>query len=156
MVGMATRGVVYAVFLLPVIFSIVFGTAVMADILQKPGRELNMWNFGSGADSHGSKPIKIIGMEKQYSVSEPVSLEVRITDPGFSCGDLYITIYTSDEEAVTQSGFFDQCYEPDGPALPIDSEFSRLIDTPGRYTVVVEMTDQDQRNVITSKEFTVK
>jgi len=31
------------VFVLPVVFSIIFGSAVMADTLQKPDRTLNMW-----------------------------------------------------------------------------------------------------------------
>ena len=39
---MATKRI-FVVFVLPVIFSIIFGSAVMADILQKPDRELNMW-----------------------------------------------------------------------------------------------------------------
>ena len=40
---MATKRV-FVVFVLPVIFSISFWfCAVMNDILQKPGRELNMW-----------------------------------------------------------------------------------------------------------------
>ena len=44
------------VFVLPVIFSIIFGSAVMADILQKPDRELNMWpmSFSEGSSSHDS------------------------------------------------------------------------------------------------------
>ena len=38
---------VLVVFVLPVIFSLIFGSAVMADILQKPDRELNMWPISS-------------------------------------------------------------------------------------------------------------
>ena len=55
------------VFVLPVIFSIVFGSAVMADTLQKPDRELNMWPMTfSGESSHGKSShgsgIEIIGL----------------------------------------------------------------------------------------------
>ena len=38
---------IFVVFVLPVIFSLAFGSAVMADILQKPDRELNMWPMSS-------------------------------------------------------------------------------------------------------------
>ena len=97
------RGVTYVVYVLPVVFSVIFGTIVMADVLQEPGRELNMMRFGSlGEGSHGD--IQIIGLQNQYSVKEPVQIQVTIDD-SYSCGDLYITIYDSKREAVTQSGF---------------------------------------------------
>jgi hypothetical protein len=49
------------VFVLPIIFSIIFGSAVMVDILQKPDRELNMWpmSFSEGSSSPDSS-LKII------------------------------------------------------------------------------------------------
>ena len=54
---------VIIVFVLPIIFSIIFGSAVMADTLQKPDRELNMWPMTfSGSSSH-DLDIKIIGLE---------------------------------------------------------------------------------------------
>ena len=68
------------VFVLPVIFSIIFGSAVMADTLQKPDRELNMWPMTfSGESSHGKSShgsdIEIIGLSNQYlsliHISEP-------------------------------------------------------------------------------------
>ena len=43
---MAT-GVTYLVFLLPIVFSFVFGGAVLGQVLQEPDRELNMMQFGS-------------------------------------------------------------------------------------------------------------
>ena len=33
------RGVTYVVYVIPVVFSLIFGSIVMADILQEPGRE---------------------------------------------------------------------------------------------------------------------
>ena len=33
----------FVVFILPIIFSVIVGSIVMADTLQKPDRELNMW-----------------------------------------------------------------------------------------------------------------
>ena len=80
------------VFVLPVIFSIVFGSAVMADTLQKPDRELNMWPMTfSGESSHGKSShgsgIEIIGLSNQYTVSEPVQIQVKINDSSLSCGE---------------------------------------------------------------------
>ena len=37
--------VVIAVFVIPVVFSFVFGSAVLADVLKEPDRELNMWQI---------------------------------------------------------------------------------------------------------------
>ena len=155
---MASRGILYAVFLLPVLFSAVFGTVVMADILQKPDRELNLWQFGeSDSGGHHSESIEIVGIERQYLTSEPVNLDVKISDPAFDCGDLYITIYSNDGRAITQRGFFNQCFEQDSPTLPVNEKFSEVIDIPGTYKVVIELTDKDQQNtLVTSEMFTVK
>ena len=149
------RRVLYVVFILPVLFSIIFGSAVMADILQNPDRELNLWQFeGDHLDDHES--IEILGIEKQYSLSQPITFDIKVSDPNFSCGDLYVTIH-SDDQTITQSGFFQQCFSLDDPILPTDAKFSDTVDVPGIYTVTVEMTDQHQRNsLIISKEFTVK
>jgi hypothetical protein len=150
------KGVTYAVYVLPVVFSIIFGSIVMADILQEPGRELNLLRIDSiGGNSH-DEPLKIIGLEKQYSVSEPIQIQVIVDDQSFSCGDLYLTIYTSGKEnAITQSGYFEQCFGDD-QFLPLE-DFSEIVDTPGRYELVVDMLDKNQKNSITtSEEFTVK
>ena len=47
------RKVVYIVFLLPIIISVPIAAYVLADILNQPGRELDMWPIGSGS-GHGS------------------------------------------------------------------------------------------------------
>ena len=73
------------VFVLPIIFSIVFGSAVMADILQKPDRELNMWPMTfSGESSHGKSShgsdLEIVGLSNQYTITEPVQIQVKINN----------------------------------------------------------------------------
>ena len=147
---------VIIVFVLPVIFSIIFGSAVMADTLQKPDRELNMWPMTfSGHSSHDSD-VEIIGLENQYSVSEPVQIQVKINDPSFSCGDLYITIYTSgSSDVVTQGGFFNQCVK-NGNLLPNNDNFSKIIDSPGSYKIVADIVSTDLSNISTSGIFTIK
>ena len=147
---------VIIVFVLPVIFSIIFGSAVMADTLQKPDRELNMWPMTfSGHSSHDSD-VEIIGLENQYSVSEPVQIQVKINDSSFSCGDLYITIYASgSSDVVTQGGFFNQCVK-NGNLLPNNDNFSKIIDSPGSYKIVADIVSTDLSNISTSGIFTIK
>ena len=149
---------VFVVFVLPVIFSLIFGSAVMADILQKPGRELNMlpMSYSSEGASH-SESVEFIGLAKQYSTSEPVEIQVKINDPSFDCGDLYITIYTANtNDVITQGGFFEQCFEAGSKMLPIDDEFSEVVDTPGSYKIVADIVSKELRTFSISETFTVK
>ena len=132
------------VFVLPVIFSIIFGSAVMADILQKPDRELNMWpiSFSEGSSSHDSS-MTIIGLSSQYLISEPIEVQIKVNDSSFSCGDLYITIYTlGKSDTVTQGGFFNQCVK-NGNLFPINDKFSEVIAIPGSYELVADLTSDD-------------
>ena len=145
------------VFVLPVIFSIIFGSVVMADTLQKPDRELNMWPMSSSenSSSHNSD-LKIIGLSNQYLVSEPIEIQVKVSDTSFSCGDLYITIYTSGKsDVVTQGGFFNQCLE-NGNLFPINDKFSKIITVPGSYQIVADIVSNDSSNISTSGTFTIK
>jgi hypothetical protein len=153
--------VAIAVFVIPIVFSFVFGSAVLADVLQEPDRELDMWQIkSSGPSIVTSKSIKIIGLESQYSTSDPVEIQVQITDAKFDCGDMYITIYdisSSAKQVFTQSGFFDQCYENKNLMLPVDDEFSEIIDTAGSYEILVEMNDKSQKDTISVKaKFSVR
>ncbi len=149
---------VFVVFVLPVIFSLVFGSAVMADILQKPDRESNIWPISSSEEfSTHTTNIEIIGLSKQYSTSEPIEIQVKIEDSSFDCGDLYVTIYsTGKNDVITQSGFFEQCFEQGSTLLPVEDEFSKVIDTPGSYEIVAEMVSKKLMNISISGVFTVK
>ena len=144
------------VFVLPVIFSIIFGSAVMADILQKPDRELNMWpmSFSEGSSSHDSS-LKIIGLSSQYLVTEPIEVQVKVNDSSFNCGDLYITIYNSENDVVTQGAFFNQCLK-NGDLFPINDKFSKIITTPGSYQLTADVVSSDLSNISTYGAFTIK
>jgi hypothetical protein len=149
---------VFIVFVLPVILSIIIGSAVLSDVLQKPGRELNMWPMSNfeGVGTHGSS-IEIIGLSKQYSTTEPVEIQVKVGDSSFSCGDLYITIYSSEKnDVISQGGFFEQCFESGNNIIPVGEEFSKVIDTPGSYDIVTEMVSKQLKNISTKGTFTVK
>jgi hypothetical protein len=128
----------------------------MADTLQKPDRELNMWPMSHSETSHGSS-IQIIGLSSQYSLSESIEIKVKISDSSFNCGDLYITIYNSEKSnVITQGAFFEQCFNSESNLLPIDDKFSKVISTPGSYDLVVDMISKDLSNISTSGIFTVK
>ena len=152
---------VFFVFVLPVIFSLIFGGVVLSDILQKPGRELNMMpstNFEISVSHNTSNtPIEIIGLAEQYTTSTPVKIQAKINDSSFSCGDLYITIFPSGKDTpITQGGFLEQCFESENPILPIDDQFSEIIDTPGSYEIVTQMISKQLKNISTMETFTVK
>jgi hypothetical protein len=148
----------FAVFILPIIFSVVVGSVVMTDILQKPDRELNMWPMSNSEISASHTPsIQIIDLSTEYSVLKPVEIQVIINDYSFNCGDLYITIYTSGKsDVITQSGFFEQCFENGSNILPTSDRFSEIINVPGSYQLVVDMVSKDLSNISTSAIFTVK
>ena len=155
---------VIVVFVLPIIFSVILGSAVLNGILEKPDRELHLWPSSHTTTSviengavQDSNAITITGLLEEYSTLEPVEVQLQITDPSFDCGDLYITIYTSSEDmAIIQSGFFTQCFEEDGLTLPIGDNFSEIIDVPGSYAVVAEMISEDLDTISARGVFTVK
>ena len=144
-------------FVLPVIFSTIFGLVVLNDILQKPDRELNMWPMSSEKSSSHDSLIEIVGLSREYSTSQPVEIQVKIGDPSFNCGDLYVTIYSSGQSnVITQGGFFEQCFEDDGAIIPIGDKFSKSVNESGSYEIVVQMVSKDLKNISTKGTFTVK
>ena len=147
---------ILVVFVMPVILSLIFGSAVLADVLQKPDRELNLWPMTFTTSSSNTSEIKIIGLSSQYSTSEPVKITVKIDDSSFDCGDLYVTIYSQTNDVITQGGFFEQCFGTGGKKLPIGDTFSRIIDTPSSYKIVVEMLSKELLNISTSGTFIVQ
>lgn len=130
----------------------------MAEILQKPDRELNMWPVSSSEGfSNSYNPIEIVGLSKQYPTSEPIEIQVKINDSSFDCGDLYVTIYSSGKNnVITQSAFLEQCFEKGSTVLPVGDKFSIVIDTIGSYEIVAEMVSKKLMNISTSEVFTVK
>ena len=127
----------------------------MADTLQKPDRELNMWPMTFSGTSHSSD-IEIIGLANQYSVSEPIEIKVKINDSSFTCGDLYVTVYVSgSSDVITQSGFFNQCVK-NGTLLPNNDTFSKIIDSSGSYTIVADIVSPDLSNTSSTGTFTIK
>lgn len=157
----AARRVAYLIFLIPAILSISLASVVMADILKEPDRELNMWQFqNKDKEIVLTSEITLVGIQKEYSTTTPVSFEIRVNNSEFDCGDLYITIYEksiSSNKVFSQNGFFEQCFVNSKSLLPVDDDFSEVIDSKGNYEILVELSDQNQRQKISSKaKFTVK
>jgi len=163
---------VFVVFILPVILSVTLATAVTFDILDRPGRELDMWPQSTSHVGHGGQDqdsdigdathdtdtrISIMGLSQSYAAGEVLSVGVTVHDPSFDCGDLYITVYLADSNTVlSQGAFFEQCFVADGLGLPTEGEFSTAIDTPGRYVITADMTSPAGSNISTSEVFVVK
>lgn len=153
------RGVLYVVFVVPVVLSIIFASSVLGQVLQEPDRELNMMQFKiSDKPIISNKAIGILGLESSYTTSSPVEIQVSVKDEKFDCGDLYVTIYNAVTKAVvTQAGYFGQCFGDENTLLPIDDDFSETVDEPGNYEIKVEMYDKQQQNIIsTVGKFSVK
>ncbi len=146
---MVTRRV-FIIFVLPVVFSLIFGSTVMVGILQ--GSDETVESVSTHVDS-----IEIIGLSSQYSTSEPVKIQVKVNDSSFECGDLYVTIYSSgNNEVITQGGFFEQCFASGSMLIPVGDEFSKVIDVPGSYEIVADMISKQLKNTSTRGVFTVK
>jgi hypothetical protein len=158
---LAVQKIVFAVFLIPAVASIFFGGLVLGEVLKKPDRELDMMPFDFSGKIVGSTgAMKIIGLQSEYSKTQPIEITVSVADSIFDCGDLYITIYDiskNPREVVTQSGFFGQCYEKNNLLMPIEDKFSELVANPGQYEIVSVINDKAYKNSLTSSErFTVK
>ena len=119
----------------------------MAEALNDPERELNMWQFDeiSSSTQQGEKGLSIIGLEEIYSVSDSIEFKVKVTDFDFECGDLYITILNGDQ-VITQSGFMKQCFIQQHQNIPLDDKYSEIITEPGKYKILVEIFDDNYNN----------
>ncbi|MGQ0606738.1 MAG: hypothetical protein ACT4OD_07325 [Candidatus Nitrosotenuis sp.] len=131
---MASRGL--AIFIIPIIFSFVYGGVVLGSILQEPYAEL-------GA-THQTSSIEIVSLHGSYSNVDKIEAQASVNDAAFDCGDLYITVYDvsgGQKKAVKQGAFFDQCYGESG-TLPLNEKFSEKFDA-GQYSLEVQLFDKN-------------
>lgn len=139
-----------AVFVIPIVFSFVYGGAVLSLALQNPDRTFEF----SGTESSS---IQIIQLQNEYTSSDAITAQVSVNDPEFNCGDLYMTIYdvSTAKKAVKQGAFFDQCYDSGG-TLPVTDKFSEKLD-PGKYLLEVQLFDKEgDKFLSSSQKFTVR
>ena len=134
----------FFVYILPIILSISLGTLVMAEALNDPERELNMWQ-SDGVTSQQQEQLSIIGLEKTYSTSDQIEFKIQVSDSNFVCGDLYITISDGDQ-VITQSGFMKQCFTQQNQNIPLGDKYSEIIREPGKYKILIEIFDQNYKD----------
>ena len=135
----------FVIYVLPIVLSVSLGTAVMAETLNSPDRELNFLQFDDEVFTSDSKnEINLIGFQNQISQNSNLEFSINISNSNFNCGDLYITIYdvTTEKQILTQSGYLKQCFMQNNNTLPVDEIFSELIDQSGTYEIYIEIFDK--------------
>jgi len=149
---LALRGTAIAAFVIPIVFSFIYGASVLS--LASSDQSRNSWVLPSPSDS-----LVIIGLKDDYTMPDSLSVQVSASDPAYDCGDLYLTIYdisSSGKKPISQNTFFDQCYGASGK-IPLNEEFSEKIDKPGKYLLVAQLFDKDgDKFLTTERQFTVK
>ena len=136
----------FIVYILPIILSVSLGTLVMAEALNDPERELNMWQSDSTITTIQQEgKLTIIGLEKVYSISDMIQFDITVSNSDFDCGDLYITISDGDQ-VITQSGFMKQCFMQQNQNIPLDDKYSEIITEPGKYKIHIEIFDNNYNN----------
>ena len=148
------RGVAYAVFVLPVIFTVTFSTAVLAGALDTMDRELNMWPGGSHESSPADGEIAIIGLHQEYAESEAIEFQIDVTEALYDCGTLDIRMYDSTGGLVEERAYESQCFAAESLPLPLEG-FSTAAGPPGSYTLTITMSAGGEQ-LLASAVFTVQ
>ncbi|RNJ75145.1 MAG: hypothetical protein EB829_05705 [Nitrosopumilus sp. H8] len=150
---MVTKNILI-VFILPAVASLAFGGAVMYGLAyEQDGAAIRPASKPAGA-SPAESQIGIDGLSSEYSVSDRVDVQVQVDNPGFECGDLYITIYKPDRTPVMQKPFLKACLEDDG-LIPAKFKLSKLVSA-GTYVLEANIIVDGVSTLTTSETFTVK
>jgi hypothetical protein len=148
---LASRGVLVAVFIIPIVFSFIYGGTVLSLSFNQ--------DRGTITETTQGDSIEIVNLQSEYTISDDITAQVSATDTAFDCGDLYLTIYNisgGQKKAVKQGAFFDQCFGSDG-TLPLDEQFSEKVDQSGQYVIEAQLFDKNGDRFITaSAKFTVR
>jgi hypothetical protein len=133
----------FVIYVLPIVLSVSLGTAVMAETLSSPDRELNFLQFGGeGYTSSSKNAISLVGFNDEITQNSNLEFSIKFSNSDFNCGDLYITIYdvtTSEKQVLTQSGYLKQCFIQNNDILPVAENYSELITKSGTYEIYVEI-----------------
>ena len=136
----------FVIYVLPIVLSVSLGTAVMAETLSSPDRELNFLQFGGeGYTSSSKNAINLVGFNDEITQNSNLEFSIKFSNSDFNCGDLYITIYdvtTSEKQVLTQSGYLKQCFIQNNDILPVAENYSELITKSGTYEIYVEIFNE--------------
>ncbi|MDP6898394.1 MAG: hypothetical protein QGH95_04625, partial [Candidatus Nitrosopelagicus sp.] len=81
----------FVIYVLPIVLSVSLGTAVMAETLSNPERELNFLQFdGDGYTSSSKSAINLIGFDNEIAQNSNLEFTIKFSNSDFNCGDLYI------------------------------------------------------------------
>jgi hypothetical protein len=146
----------FVIYVLPIVLSVSLGTAVMAETLSSPDRELNFLQFGGeGHTSSLKSEINLVGFNDEIEQNSNLEFRIKFLNSDFNCGDLYITIYdvtTSEKQVLTQSGYLKQCFIQNENILPVDDTYSELITKPGTYEIYIEIFNEKYSENISMTE----
>lgn len=146
----------FVIYVLPIVLSVSLGTAVMAETLSNPDRELNFLQFGGeGYTSSSKSGISLVGFNDEITQNSNLEFSIEVLNPDFNCGDLYITIYdvtSSEKQVLTQSGYLKQCFIQNNDILPVDDDYSELITKSGTYEIHVEIFNEKYTDSISMDE----
>ena len=146
----------FVIYVLPIVLSVSLGTAVMAETLSNPDRELNFLQFGGeGYTSSSKSGISLVGFNDEITQNSNLEFSIELSNPDFNCGDLYITVYdvsTSEKQVLTQSGYLKQCFIQNNDILPVDDDYSELITKSGTYEIYVEIFNEKYTDSISMTE----
>lgn len=144
----------YVVFVLPVIFTVFFSTAVLAGALDTMDRELNMWPGGGHDSSPAGGEIVISGLHDEYDQFGTIEFQAIVSESLYDCGTLFVRMYNSIGDLAEERIYESQCFAAESLPLPLEG-FSTTAGAPGSYTVTVTMsTGEDQ--LLASAMFTVR
>ena len=151
----------FAIYVLPIVLSVSLGTAVMAETLSSPDRELNLLQFGGeGYSTTAKNGISLVGFNTELVQNSNLEFSINFSNSDFNCGDLYITIYdvsTSEKQVLTQSGYLKQCFIQNNDVLPVGENYSELISESGTYEIYIEIFNENySKNISMTKTFRVK
>ena len=144
---MTSKGIL--IFIIPILFSFVYGTVVLGSAFYVQG-DTTTTNF--------SNSIEILSLRSIYANDEEIIVQISVSDEEYDCGDLYITIYDVSgfqKKVVKQQAFFDQCLGGSG-ILPNDDTFSEKLGA-GEYLLEAQFFDKNgSKSLSTSHNFRVE
>ena len=150
----------FVIYILPIVLSVSLGTAVMAETLNSPDRELNFLQFGGEGYVNSKSDINLVGFNNEIVENSNLEFSINLSNPDFNCGDLYITIYdisTSEKQVLTQSGYLKQCFLQNNNTLPVGETYTELISKSGTYEIYVEIFDEKySKNISMTETLRVK
>lgn len=156
---MAVSGVAFFVFLLPVVGSLLLGSLVLGEVLKEPDRELNLIPVQNSVELEiVQDSLKIVDIQKDYSLKTIIEFHIMVNDTIFDCGDLYVSIYdTNSKQLIEHIEYYGQCFLKNNSLLPVDDLLDIKIDSAGIYEIEIIMVDKhkDEKSTL-NERFIVK